>query len=73
MLLGPENPLRLLSATLLAVAIAAPPSIAGEHDDHRKVFNRIATFQVFLNLPRARIWAPRRSPRSSPPRKTATR
>jgi hypothetical protein len=51
MLLGPENPLRLLSAALLAVAIAVPPSIAGEHHDHRKVFNRIATFPVFLNLP----------------------
>jgi Esterase-like activity of phytase len=51
MLLGPESPLRLLSAVLLAVAIAAPPSIAGDHDDRRKVFNRIATFPVFLNLP----------------------
>jgi hypothetical protein len=51
MLLGPENPLRLLSVALLAVAIAAPPGIAGEHDDPGKVFNRIATFPVFLNFP----------------------
>jgi hypothetical protein len=51
MLFGPESPLRLLSAALLAAAIAAPPSIAGDHDDRRKVFNRIATFPVFMNLP----------------------
>jgi hypothetical protein len=50
MRLGRDSRLRPLLAMSL-VAVAAKSSVAGDREDGGKVFNRIAAFPVFLNLP----------------------